>query len=405
MKKTIAMKKAILLFLGLLLALGVLTNRANENPCPDGSWTYCDTPAWVELNPVSLPPTVDCAGKTFTLSTTINPHDGTTVTYTRRDCSWTIDFHSLGPTILSNWWVVGNDETGETLATGTGLTATFTPTNCGPLVISFNCLWTNSPPCNCDEGDCEEDPRGGVAGKSVTITNSLAITPDSTNALINRCRDPNRSVTFHLAPDSAPCGATWSIIPSGVPNGATISGSGSSATVRIGEVTGNYTIMAVWNISTNCVATANLSVTRDCVCTNHDLPDNPSGRWPPDAQSCDSSNWTGSVFTTSCLNTAQLTCTECGENLRCVTFRVNGQNVGHCPYLPSSWTANYFLCKCGDVIMQSYWDVSETDAHGGRQVGPCIGCGYSIESNCGVLGQPFCYNPDGSERQCTDGDW
>lgn len=146
-----------------------------------------------------------------------------------------------------------------------------------------------------------------------------------------------------------------------------------------------------------------MAVTPDCICSHHNLPDIPNLVYAPDGdRSCNTEDWVGSVFTSPCGDTAQVTCASCTNAGRCVTFLVNGQDVGHCHYLPSKWTAQYALCVCGSVIRMTYWDVYEIAP---PQIGPGVNCGYQIYSYCGGLEPPWCYDANQHTRGCGDHDW
>jgi hypothetical protein len=215
----------------------------------------------------------------------------TTITFSNANCPPVVSNVTVYSAILTNWWDAG-------CTNGGGLSAAFSPTNCGGGTISFYITYSNAPPCS----------------NHLTIQTSIG----------------------------------WSC---------------------------------------------------DCDCTHHILNPTPLS---PGTQSCDGITWSGQLFTTACGNTAQLTCTPCGS-YHCLTFLVNGANVGHCPYLPSLWEAKYYRCQCGAVIMKSYWDVKEDSP---PIIGPGVNCGYNISWDCtNGLSAPYCYWADGSPRTCGPGDW
>lgn len=223
----------------------------------------------------------------------------------------------------------------------------------------------------------------------------MEITPDSTNALINGCQDPNRSVTFSLTSDSyAPGGVTWSITPSGLAGGATI----SDGTVAIGDVVTNYTITAASIDNTNCSDTSTLALERDCVCSNHVIG---AEMDVPDLKGCGLTDyWLNDPIPDKCNNNVQIMCT--GAPAAGVKYYHNGGLVGYCPYNPSSWWAWYWKCQCGAVIMKAkFW------VENGDDDPPGLGSGKEEIWQCGVGNEKWCYSTTNSvriTRTCTTAD-
>jgi len=271
------------------------------------------------------------------------------------------DGNWLGPTSSNAWSgdVTGASGTSANLDTSTtgGKSATFTVTS----------TWT----CSTNATPMTFTTNSSASG-SYTVVN-VDISPASTNALINGCQDPNRSVAFSLTNSYNPGGVTWSITPSGLTGGATISG----GTVTIGDVVTNYTIKATSNDNTNCFDTASLTLDRDCICTNHIINATaiPVGAYP----GCDLDDSWGpdSVFEDSCGNELQLECS--GAPTAGVKYTYNDDIIGYCPYNPSEWNAWYWLCECGHVIMRAQFWVENGDSDP-----PGLACGKYETWECGV---------------------
>jgi hypothetical protein len=298
------------------------------------------------------------------------------------------------PYFTTNWWVLnypGASDSGE------GSVACFLPTNCGQGSFTFSGTWKNSDPCT------GQPIGGGTISKSINFkVINLEITPSSTNALINRCQDPNRSVTFCLTNSCYPGGVTWSLSPT-LTNGATISGSGGCATVKIGDAVQDYTITATSNDNTNCVAAADLQVGRDCVCTNHNISANSSDApgLSTNSPGCGTSdNFSYGTFTSTCGTVLSLGCS--GS----VYYSVDGSTVGHCPYLASQWWARYWLCQCGEVIMKTEFQVENVAPF---TLGPGPGKGKVETWTCSAGFNRWCYETVNGQRVdrtggCNGGD-
>lgn len=210
------------------------------------------------------------------------------------------------------------------------------------------------------EDPCTKQPYGGgtISASSSFDVIRLEITPAITNALINRCQDPNRAVKFCLTNSYYPGGVTWSLEPDNVPDGARITGAGDCATVTIGNVERWYMVIARANANTNCAAYAHLRVDRDCDCKNHVIspspfyiPDRNNGSCPPWGY------WEGDPVSIQCGNTVHTVQLKCVGYVR---LELDGGLVGHCPYLPSNWDAEAWKCGCGAVIMKTHFAVVNT---------------------------------------------
>ncbi len=284
------------------------------------------------------------------------------------------------PLVMGTRWTleppVGDIRSGE------GQSIRFYPDVGGKWKVTFVANWRHENPCT------KQPYGGGTVSKSATFdVIKLEITPAVTNALINRCQDEHRSVKFCLTNSYYPGGVTWSLEPNNVPDGATLSGGGDCAIVKIGNVVTQYMIIARANANTNCAAYAHLRVGRDCDCANH----RPSADWKdapgctPDSPGCPPDGWFeyGSLAT-RCGNTLQLSC------YGSVHYFVNGMLVGRCPYLPSGWWAYYKTCLCGDVIMAAHFTVVCTDP---CSQGPGIGKGKTELWTCTGGFERTCFEP------------
>ena len=297
------------------------------------------------------------------------------------------------PFVVTNWWVVSSPGFSGSRE---GAWVCIAPTNCGSGTVTLYATYRNVDPCT------GQRIGGGTisVSKNFTVVN-VQVTPTSTNSLINRCQDPNRSVTFCLTNSCDPNGVSWSISPV-VADGATLTSNGDCATIKIGKVVQDYTITAISNDDTNCLAVASLSVARDCVCTNHIL--NPNPILPPTeghSQCGDSIRpWSGSVTNYPCGQTAQIVCAPCNQannacnpSATCFILYVNGQDVGHCLYDRSQISAGYYQCNCGAMIVGSTW----------RIVNTATGNGYYLNTHCDVREGPHCFDSSNNPRACNSG--
>jgi hypothetical protein len=373
-----------------------VTNWCEVFRSPTGSIAYTNVVVWPDTNVclgswVCAWPEAAVTSDTGIAKSVWSP--------TSTNCPTVYWTNTYTPFFITNWWVLSYSGYS---ADGEGSSCYFLPTNCGEGSITFYGTWRNSDPCT------GQYIGGGTISKSTSfkVTN-VEITPASTNALINKCQETNRSVTFCLTNSCYPGGVTWSIFPT-LTNGAAISGSGGCVSVTIGDVAQDYTITATSNDNTNCSSSATLSVARDCECTNH--VKNPNLMAPPGVNgiaTCGASGqlpWDGPVTNYPCGSSAQLVCAPCNQansNMgggTCFIFYVNGVDVGHCVYGGSSITpAGYYECNCGDLIIGSIWTIKHT----GPAPGPGAGCGYTLATDCGVRNGPNCFEANGAPRACS----
>jgi hypothetical protein len=117
--------------------------------------------ATLTTNCTSVPPVMGvsstnfnfCIGTLVTLSVTNNNvTNAVWVTTNWPSCPGCTNVSANGPTnyvspaIVSNWWTVSGP--GNFSTNGTGLSATFTPTNCGAGTVTFNETYKNNTPCD-----------------------------------------------------------------------------------------------------------------------------------------------------------------------------------------------------------------------------------------------------------------
>lgn len=394
-----AMLLPLLLFLSSLLDVRAVNPPIDPEctpchcsaPCPGGTFAFTNVNIWPET-PMCMPYIVyawpDYTSTSNQIVTTYWCENATT------NCPPSYSTNIYWPYMTTNWWVVSHPGFS---GSGPGLGVAFTPTNCGEGTVTFYARYSNTDPCT-------GQPCGGEhqisINKNFKIIN-LEITPSATNALINRCQDTNRSVTFCLTNSCYPGGVTWSISPS-LTNGATISGGGGCATVKIGDVATSYTITATSNDNTNCVATAGLTVGRDCACTNHVIAANSITIMGGNGGRCAPTDaWEAAHVTTDCGDTVVLKC----EGY--VRLLLNGSLVGHCPYDNSSWNDFVWKCQCGAVIMKTQFTVVNT---GPTDPGYCNGkdefwtCPGTLQKDCWTVPAPPTLGGAKTARACDGAD-
>ena len=303
------------------------------------------------------------------------------------NCPTTRSTNTSCPYFTTNWWVVSSPGYS---GTGEGTSVSFFPTNCGAGTITFSGVWKNTDPCT-------GLPIGG--GTSTISTNfkviRVEITPPSSNALINKCQDPNRKVQYCLTNSCIPGGVTWSLTPI-IPNGASLEGSGGCVSVKIGDVVADYTVTATSNDNTNCVASASLSVGRDCDCSHHLIgPNGVSQNQTGGDISCGGGvAWLLPPLTNTCGETVQVGCD--GTDVR-LTGSISGDCLGHCPYLPTAISAVVFQCKFNEVFMKTIFQVEERPPGSlGRGKIETWLCGSGYSASC------YCRNASGvaTNRPC-----
>jgi hypothetical protein len=352
------------------LSIGVRAQNLNNVPVEcgdchcavfrpaDGSWYF---PAPVTLSPSS----VVCLGTALTADTTANFRCGTGI-WRDNICNDSrcgpavlhVDINSCPPGVPpngTNWWeVVGPGDYRKSGDWTDGFNANFTPTNCGIGTVTFHKMWTNINPCT--------GLPGGYGGGQVTINSNftvvrIEITPHSTNALINKCLEPNRSVVFCLTNSCFPGGVTWSLDPANVPNGASISPDSGCATVTIGDVATNYAIKAISNDNPDCQDSATLTVTRDCDCSNHVITTNAPAQFAP-SEPCSNSIPSQVIYTNTCTSLVY----SCDGEVHFTLSQYGSvDEVAHCPWPHTQGDFYYWKCRCGSVIKKTRFRLYATD--------------------------------------------
>jgi hypothetical protein len=154
---------------GIFLVLFCITRAiAQNNGCAAEVVTRCVDGAILVNQPTTAP--IVCLGSEVSVTTTLDvKSNASIVTTINTDCSQSSVTNFYAPTSVSVGWTV--TMTGGYSNSGSGLTATFTPTNCG----SANIVWTNSYYDGCDTNL----QLGGAALGSFTVL-SLTIWDDNT---------------------------------------------------------------------------------------------------------------------------------------------------------------------------------------------------------------------------------
>ena len=211
----------------LLVVDAVLIAQTSQNPNGDphnpchvtGSSSICLGSGAVSLQPPANSPLASCAESEITLTAVIIASIGQVqVTTTFDYCPPDIKTNPAPPTVVSNWWVASGP--GGFTTNGTGLTATFTPTNCGGGTVTFSCQYTNESPCT----------GSGVA----TTTGNFQITQ------VKVKKEPDveflcKGCSMVLTADVCPSGGsyTWKIEWDGTDGASISSTSGSSITLSV----------------------------------------------------------------------------------------------------------------------------------------------------------------------------
>ncbi len=112
---------------------------------------------------ITVNPTNACLGTAFTASVTKVEKSGSEVThYVYEDCSQRDVTNGIAVNVLSNMWTA---TVGAWSASGTELSATFTPTNSGTGNIEFKTYWTDG---------CSTNIQTASAAKGFTVKNTIS---------------------------------------------------------------------------------------------------------------------------------------------------------------------------------------------------------------------------------------
>ena len=162
-----------LLFSGWLTPTPSKAQPSQNNPQPSQENTNCVVTS-VDTNCVSggsvtlVAPThapVVCIGDTVSISADFQTVTGQVQTITHYDqCPDDVVDSTAVPSFGVTWTMSGVT---ADVTSGTGLTASFTPTSCGNGTVSFNLAYTNSSPCS---GTGSSSTSGGFSVDAVDVT-------------------------------------------------------------------------------------------------------------------------------------------------------------------------------------------------------------------------------------------
>ena len=110
--------------------------------------TNCIYNGYFYLTNGTISPTNGCLGSAFSASASKITSNAMMVMTTHCPCSTNADINTTNypaPTIVSNWWMAS---VGSFSTNGTGLSASFTPTDCGSGSVTFYLTYKNSMPCD-----------------------------------------------------------------------------------------------------------------------------------------------------------------------------------------------------------------------------------------------------------------
>jgi hypothetical protein len=110
--------------------------------------TNCLTPPTMALKAGTNNVLTNCLNSPISASVSTSPTNGKVeivTSYTPSNCPTTRVTNNVAPGIITNWWVATGP--GGFTTNGSGLSASFTPTNVGNGSITFTVLYSNPPPC------------------------------------------------------------------------------------------------------------------------------------------------------------------------------------------------------------------------------------------------------------------
>lgn len=183
-----------LVFIVVLSAMLVSGVAFGRFPCQETSEDHgCVSDGWVTLVAPTNSPVV-CLGNsiTITASVTVANSQNQTVKHFNNSCPDEVSYGGDAPTYVVTWTA----SVGGWSTNGTGLTATFTPADCGAGTVSFGLNYTNVSPCN-GTGTSSTDGNFTVlslkivdgSGKDISSANSnnTAIVGQSMNLTAQTC--------------------------------------------------------------------------------------------------------------------------------------------------------------------------------------------------------------------------
>ncbi len=299
--------------------------------CTDGFYTLANG---------SISPASSYIGTNITASASAITSNAVVVVTTSWDCSANASIYTtnyITPGIVSNSWTAS---VGSFSANGSGLFATFTPTDSGCGAVVFTCWYTNQTPC------------GGMG--SASVTNNFSVAQFSTN-----CTDGFYTLT------------NGSISPV---NGYI----GTNITATAGAIASNAVVVVttIWPCSTNASIYATNYITPGIVSNSWtasvgSYSTNGSGltaSFAPAASGCGSvvfTCWytnqtpcsgTGSASVTNNFSVA-LVSTNCGTNLWVLGSSTNSSATNICLGSVASFTATNNNVA-NQVVVTTHWDCS-----------------------------------------------
>ncbi|MDR3459001.1 MAG: hypothetical protein P4N60_16260 [Verrucomicrobiae bacterium] len=123
-----------------------------QDPCDTNVVTQtCVSSGSIQITDISISPTCTCPGTPISASAVTTNINGQYKILSRwiapsTNCPDSTNYYDAVPILLSSSWVVSGPS--NFTASGTGLSASFTPTNVGNGTITFSALYTNSYPCS-----------------------------------------------------------------------------------------------------------------------------------------------------------------------------------------------------------------------------------------------------------------
>jgi len=338
--------------------VGISAFADQNNPCNPGCAKWSCNTGSVTNAPLSGTNQIICLGgspSVPTINAGVVPGSKTQVC-TNSDCTTTTSTNAIGYG-LSTWWEPA-------------IPSPFT--NCGTFTFTAKAKGISQ------DSDCTNDTPTVTVGKLTVKVVNVGVLTIVGSPLINLCS--NSANTIQVCASNSCGNLTWSMTPT-ITNGATISGSGSCATVNMGQVGGNYTVTAKSSENTNCANSIGLGISRDCDCTHH----NP-GPWVEITgfiTPCYATQAPPIVYFAHTNKCGQITSLNCDGSIHLIN---DGVTVGHCPYPDTRVKAWYQECANDEVLMGTHFRVvgttNNTDTnYVGRGKDQIWQCGWQYTTN------------------------
>lgn len=191
-------------------------NACATNCVETSRTTNCLTEATVTLTPVTNSVS-GCQSNQMSVSVTRSNTQGQIeIVINYSNCPPTRTTNTYSPSFGSNWWVVTG--VGAVPSSGSGLTATFTPTNGGNGTVTFYQNYTNPPPCT-GHGPASTSVSINVAAMTKT-TNCLkegSIQLTNVNGTLKVCVSNQITATVYKSNTLGQIKITTSYTPSNCP--------------------------------------------------------------------------------------------------------------------------------------------------------------------------------------------